>query len=49
VTYRAKQKVSPNGDGKTLDLDMNDSTTWIRTGAGWKCAVHTESPTAGGS
>jgi len=46
VTYRARQKVSPNGDGKTLDLDMNDSTTWIKTGEGWKCAVHTETPTA---
>jgi len=49
VTYRARQKVSPNGDGKTLDLDMNDSTTWIRTGEGWKCAVHTETPTANGT
>jgi len=48
VTYRAKQKVSPNGDGKTQDLDMNDSSTWIRTGDGWKCAVHTETPTANG-
>jgi ketosteroid isomerase-like protein len=49
VTYRAKQKVSPNGDGKTTELDMNDSSTWIRTRDGWKCAVHTESPTANGS
>lgn len=49
VTYRAKQKVSPNGDGKTTELDMNDSSTWIRTPGGWKCAVHTESPTANGN
>jgi ketosteroid isomerase-like protein len=49
VTYRAKQKVSPNGDGQTTELDMNDSSTWIKTRDGWKCAVHTESPTANGS
>ena len=49
VTYRAKQKVSPNGDGHTTELDMNDSSTWIKTRDGWKCAVHTESPTANGS
>jgi ketosteroid isomerase-like protein len=46
VTYRAKQRVSPNGDGRSAELEMNDSTTWVKTRDGWKCAVHTESPTA---
>jgi len=28
--------------GKPMDLDAVDSTTWVRDGKDWKCALHTE-------
>lgn len=48
ITYRAKQRIAPTGDGRTDEQDMHDSSTWIRTGGGWKCAVHTQTPIADG-
>ena len=41
VTYRAQQKMQM--DGKELDQDVVDSSTWVRMGGTWKCAAHTES------
>ena len=41
VTYRAQQKMQM--DGKELDQDVDDSSTWVRMGGTWKCAAHTES------
>lgn len=40
VAYKVHQK----GDmaGKAMDLRCADSTTWIRDGRNWKCALHTE-------
>jgi ketosteroid isomerase-like protein len=28
--------------GQTMDLNCADSTTWVRDGDDWKCALHTE-------
>ena len=28
--------------GKPMDMTCADSTTWVRDGDGWKCALHTE-------
>ena len=30
-------------DGEPLSLDAADSSTWVRSDGGWKCAMHTES------
>jgi ketosteroid isomerase-like protein len=41
ATYRAHQKMEM--DGKRLEQDVVDSSTWVRVDGGWKCAAHTES------
>jgi hypothetical protein len=30
-------------DGKPLEFDSVDSSTWVKMDGGWKCAAHTES------
>ena len=30
-------------DGEPVSLDAADSSTWVRSGGLWKCAMHTES------
>jgi hypothetical protein len=37
-------KVHQTGTMKDQPMDLNcaDSTTWVREGAEWKCALHTE-------
>ncbi len=45
LSYRVRQGVAPRGKGsKTKHEDMHDSSTWIKTGTGWRCAIHTETP-----
>jgi ketosteroid isomerase-like protein len=44
ATYRVHQKMEM--DGKAMEMDAVDSSTWIRIGGHWKCAAHTESPQA---
>ena len=41
IAYKVNQK----GDmkGQPMDLNCADSSTWVRDGAEWKCALHTES------
>lgn len=47
LTYRVKQGVAPRNDKGTEEIEeMNDSSTWVRTAKGWKCAMHTETPVA---
>ena len=41
VAYKVRQKGEM--DGKAMDLSCADSTTWVRDGGDWKCALHTES------
>ncbi len=40
IAYKVHQK----GDMKGQDMDLNcvDSTTWVKDGGDWKCALHTE-------
>ena len=44
LAYNVKQTMSPRGkkDGKTEIV--HDTSTWIREGDSWKCAMHTETP-----
>jgi hypothetical protein len=45
VSYRVRQGVSPRDKGgKTKFEDMQDSSTWVKTDTGWRCAIHTETP-----
>jgi ketosteroid isomerase-like protein len=44
LSYRVKQGVAPRGEGSTRHEEMQDSSTWVKTGKGWKCAIHTETP-----
>jgi hypothetical protein len=46
VTYHARHTITQRGksDG-ALTQEMNDSSTWVRDGKGWKCVMHTETPT----
>jgi hypothetical protein len=44
LTYRVKQGVKSRGKGETKIEEMNDSSTWVKEGASWKCVMHTETP-----
>lgn len=44
LSYRVKQGVAPRGKGSTTEQEMNDTSTWVRTDHGWRCAMHTETP-----
>ena len=44
LTYSVRQGVAPRGKGATTVQEMNDSSTWIKTGNDWKCVMHTETP-----
>ncbi len=41
ATYRAHQKLEM--EGKPMEFDSIDSSTWVRVDGAWKCAAHTES------
>jgi len=44
LSYRVKQGVAPRGGGSTRHEEMQDSSTWVKTGEDWRCAIHTETP-----
>ncbi len=44
LSYRVKQGVAPRGQVGTTEQEMNDTSTWVKTGQGWRCAMHTETP-----
>lgn len=47
LTYRVRQSVAPRADrGAAEREEMHDSSTWVRSGSGWKCVIHTETPVA---
>ena len=41
VAYKVNERVTV--DGKTLPIDANDSSVWVRRDGEWLCALHTES------
>jgi len=41
VAYKVNERVVV--EGKTLPIDANDSSVWVRRGGEWRCALHTES------
>ena len=40
ITYKVHQTGSMKG--QEMDLNCADSTTWVKDGDEWKCALHTE-------
>jgi hypothetical protein len=40
IAYKVHQKGTIKG--KPMDMRCTDSTTWVRYGNDWKCALHTE-------
>ena len=44
MTYHVKQVVGSREGGKGMTQDMMDTSTWIKSGKGWKCVMHTETP-----
>lgn len=42
ASYHVDQKVEMHGE--TVQMDMYDTTTWIKMGEQWRCVMHTESP-----
>lgn len=41
IAYNVNERVVI--DGKTLPIDANDSSVWVRRNGEWLCALHTES------
>jgi ketosteroid isomerase-like protein len=41
IAYKVHQTGTMKG--RKMDLECADSTTWVRDGRDWKCALHTES------
>jgi hypothetical protein len=46
LSYRVKQGVAPRGKGDTQEQEMCDTSIWVKTDHGWRCAMHTETPLA---
>lgn len=44
LSYRVKQGVAPRGKNATTTEEMHDTSTWVKTDQGWRCAMHTETP-----
>ena len=40
IAYKVHQKGAMKG--KPMDMKFADSSTWVRDGKSWKCALHTE-------
>ena len=44
LSYHVKQSLSPRGEGEAIEQEMNDTSTWVQSGKGWQCVLHTETP-----
>jgi hypothetical protein len=44
ATYRVSQKVEMQG--KPVEKDVYDTSTWVKVGDQWRCVAHTESELA---
>jgi hypothetical protein len=43
LTYKVKQGIAPRGqESSSTKTDMYDTSTWVRSGKGWQCVMHTE-------
>lgn len=44
LTYKVRQVLRPREGTDEITQDMTDTSTWVRDGDEWRCAMHTESP-----
>lgn len=44
MTYHVVQTLAVRGEGVETVQRMTDSSTWVRQGGQWRCALHTETP-----
>jgi hypothetical protein len=44
LAYHVKQTMAPRGQKSGKTEEVNDTSTWIKDGDGWKCVMHTETP-----
>lgn len=42
ASYHVNQKVEMQG--KPVQMDVYDTSTWVKVGGQWRCVMHTESP-----
>ena len=47
MSYHVKQAMAPRGKAESTVQEMNDTSTWIRSGRRWQCVMHTETPANG--
>ena len=47
LTYHVKQTVAPRGKDQGTVQEVNDTSTWIKSGDRWRCVAHTETPSVG--
>jgi hypothetical protein len=44
ASYRVHQKMEM--EGKPMQMDVYDTSTWVKVDGQWRCVMHTESPVA---
>jgi ketosteroid isomerase-like protein len=45
LSYEVNQVIAPRGDpSRETQQHMKDTSTWVRAGGTWRCAMHTETP-----
>ncbi len=44
ASYRVNQKMEM--EGKPMQMDVYDASTWVKVDGQWRCVMHTESPVA---
>jgi len=46
ITYKARQTTSMRGKAEQITQEMTDASVWTRQNGQWRCAMHTETPSA---
>jgi len=46
LSYNVKKVVRPRNGDANIEEQMRNTSTWVRKGNQWKCAMHTETPAA---
>jgi len=46
LSYEVTQVLSPRGKNEETEQHMTDTSTWLKIGSDWRCAMHTETPVA---
>lgn len=53
LTYHVKQTLAQRGEGNGNSTgsvqEVNDTSTWVKTGDRWQCVAHTETPSTASS